>query len=82
VALAPLGFVMVMSFGVNRLSTAAMQGLFWAFSVVMGMSLSAIFFVYTGPSIAVTFFATAGASPVSACSAIPRRRAFRAWAAS
>jgi FtsH-binding integral membrane protein len=48
VALAPLGFVMVMSFGVNRLSTAAMQGLFWAFSVVMGMSLSAIFFVYTG----------------------------------
>ena len=55
VALAPLGFVMVMSFGVNRLSTAAMQGLFWAFSVVMGMSLSAIFFVYTGPSIAVTF---------------------------
>ncbi|WP_371433126.1 Bax inhibitor-1/YccA family protein [Novosphingobium sp.] len=61
VALAPLGFVMVMSFGVNRLSTAAMQGLFWAFSMVMGMSLSAIFFVYTGPSIAVTFFATAGA---------------------
>ena len=27
----------------------------------MGMSLSAIFFVYTGPSIAATFFATAGA---------------------
>lgn len=61
VALAPLAFVMVMSFGINRLSTFAMQSLFWAFSVVMGMSLSAIFFVYTGPSIAVTFFATAGA---------------------
>ncbi|NLR70680.1 Bax inhibitor-1/YccA family protein [Novosphingobium sp. ERN07] len=61
VALAPLAFVMVMSFGINRLSTTAMKSLFWAFSVVMGMSLSAIFFVYTGPSIAVTFFATAGA---------------------
>ena len=61
VGLAPLAFVMVMSFGINRLSTATMQALFWAFSLVMGMSLSSIFFVYTGPSIAVTFFATAGA---------------------
>ncbi|KUR81142.1 Bax inhibitor-1/YccA family protein [Novosphingobium sp. Fuku2-ISO-50] len=61
IALSPLAFTMVMSFGVNRLSTSAMQGLFWAFSVAMGLSLSAIFLVYTGPSIAVTFFATAGA---------------------
>lgn len=61
VALAPLAFVMIMSFGINRLSTTAVRGLFWAFSVVMGMSLSSIFFVYTGPSIAATFFATAGA---------------------
>jgi FtsH-binding integral membrane protein len=61
IALAPLAFVMVMSFGVNRLSTSAMQMLFWAFSVMMGLSLSSIFLVYTGASIAVTFFATAGA---------------------
>jgi FtsH-binding integral membrane protein len=61
IALSPLAFVMVMSFGTNRLSAAAMQALFWAFSVAMGLSLSSIFLVYTGPSIAVTFFATAGA---------------------
>lgn len=61
VALAPLAIVMVMSFGVNRISTTTMQALFWAFSVLMGISLSAIFAVYTGPSIAATFFATAGA---------------------
>ena len=61
VALAPLGFVMAMSFGANRMRTSTLQLLFWGFSIVMGMSLSAIFFVYTGPSIAVTFFATAGA---------------------
>lgn len=61
IALSPLAFTMVMSFGVNRLSTGAMQALFWAFSVAMGLSLSSIFFVYTGASIAVTFFATAGA---------------------
>jgi FtsH-binding integral membrane protein len=35
--------------------------MFWVFSTIMGLSLSAIFLVYTGPSIASTFFATAGA---------------------
>ncbi|HEX4848780.1 MAG TPA: Bax inhibitor-1/YccA family protein [Novosphingobium sp.] len=61
IALAPLAFVMVMSFGMHRLSTATLNLLFWAFSVVMGLSLSAIFLIYTGPSIALTFFSTAGA---------------------
>jgi len=61
VVLAPLGFVMAMSFGINRMKTSTLQALFWGFSVAMGLSLSAIFFVYTGSSIAATFFATAGA---------------------
>ncbi|MEO5597461.1 MAG: Bax inhibitor-1/YccA family protein [Novosphingobium sp.] len=61
IALAPLGFVMAMSFGMNRMKTSTLQALFWGFSVTMGLSLSAIFLVYTGPSIAATFFATAGA---------------------
>jgi FtsH-binding integral membrane protein len=55
----PLAFVMVLSFGINRLSTGTAQLLYWAFAVVMGLSLSSIFFVYTGASIALTFFATA-----------------------
>ena len=54
---APLGFVMAMSFGLNRMSTATLQMLFWAFATVMGLSLSSIFLVYTGESIAQTFFA-------------------------
>ncbi|MFZ4746357.1 MAG: Bax inhibitor-1/YccA family protein, partial [Sphingomonas sp.] len=61
IMLAPLGFVMVLSFGINRLSTTAAQGVYWAFTVVMGLSLSSIFLVYTGQSIATTFFATAAA---------------------
>lgn len=61
IMLAPLGFVMVLSFGINRLSTGTAQMLFWAFSVVMGLSMASIFLVYTGTSIAQTFFATAGA---------------------
>jgi FtsH-binding integral membrane protein len=61
IALAPLGFVFAMSFGVNKMKTSTLQLLFWLFSVAMGLSLSSIFLVYTGPSIASTFFATAGA---------------------
>ncbi len=56
---APLAFILVLSFGINRLSTATAQLLFWAFATVMGLSMASIFFVYTGPSIAITFFATA-----------------------
>jgi FtsH-binding integral membrane protein len=54
----PLAFVMVLSFGINRLSTGAAQAIFWTFAAVMGMSMSTIFLVYTGSSIATTFFAT------------------------
>jgi FtsH-binding integral membrane protein len=58
---APLGFVFAMSFGVNRMKTSTLQTLFWAFAVAMGLSMSTIFLVYTGVSIAQTFFAvTAG----------------------
>ncbi|MBX3562440.1 MAG: Bax inhibitor-1/YccA family protein [Sphingomonas sp.] len=61
IMLSPLAFVMVLSFGINRLSTGAAQALFWAFAVVMGLSMSSIFLVFTGTSIATTFFATAAA---------------------
>jgi len=59
IILAPLAFVMVMSFGMNRLSTPTLQLLFWAFATAMGLSMSTIFLVYTGTSIAQTFFAVA-----------------------
>lgn len=61
VQLAPLGFVLAMSFGLNRMQTSTLQILFWAFAATMGLSLSAIFLIYTGGSIAVAFFATAAA---------------------
>jgi len=61
VTLSPLAFVMAMSFGVNRMSTGTLQLLFWAFAAVMGLSMSTLFIVFTGVSIAQTFFATAAA---------------------
>jgi FtsH-binding integral membrane protein len=57
---APLAFVMVLSFGINRLSKGAAQGLFWAFAAVMGASMAHIFLVFTGASVARAFFVTAG----------------------
>jgi FtsH-binding integral membrane protein len=60
VMLAPLGFVLALSFGIQRLSLSTAQLLFWAFAGVMGLSLSWIFIRYTGTSIARVFFITAG----------------------
>jgi FtsH-binding integral membrane protein len=56
--LAPLGFVLLMSMGFQRLSPAIMTLLFIAFSVLMGMSLSFILLVYTGSSVFKTFAVT------------------------
>ncbi|WP_207537339.1 Bax inhibitor-1/YccA family protein [Sabulicella rubraurantiaca] len=56
---APLVFVLVLSFGINRMSRTTVQALFWTFCAVMGASMANIFVVYTKTSIASTFFITA-----------------------
>ncbi|MXO66446.1 Bax inhibitor-1/YccA family protein [Altericroceibacterium endophyticum] len=61
IILSPLAIVMAMSFGANRFSTGTLQAMFWGFATLMGLSLSTVFLVYTGGSIAATFFATSGA---------------------
>ncbi|SFF84759.1 hypothetical protein SAMN05518801_102171 [Novosphingobium sp. CF614] len=61
VMLAPLGFVFAMSYGANRMQTSTLQMLYWGFAVIMGLSLSTIFLVFTASSIATTFFATSAA---------------------
>ncbi len=61
IILSPLAIVFAMSFGANRMSAATLQLLFWAFAGLMGLSMSTIFLVYTGTSIAQTFFAVTAA---------------------
>lgn len=61
VMFAPLAFILVMSFGMNRMSVFALQATFWGFAVVMGLSMSSIFLTYTGTSVARMFFITAAA---------------------
>jgi uncharacterized protein len=60
VILAPLGLVMWLSYGIQRMQASTAQGLFWLYAGLMGLSLSTIFLVYTGASIARVFFITAG----------------------
>ncbi len=60
VMLAPLGFVLLMSFGVHKLSAPVMMILFIVYSLIMGMSFSFIFLVYDLGAIYKTFAITAG----------------------
>jgi FtsH-binding integral membrane protein len=58
VMFAPLGFVLLMSFGFNKLSYPALIGLFIAYAAVNGISLSFIFMVYSLGSIFNVFLST------------------------
>ena len=60
VTLAPLGFILAMNFGLQRLSAASLAMLFVAFSATMGASLSSVFIVYSMGSLAQVFGITAG----------------------
>ena len=59
IMLAPLGLVMLMGFGFQKLSVLQLMGVFMAYSLLTGMSLSFIFLVYSAPSIVSTFFISA-----------------------
>ena len=58
VTLSPFAFVMVISFGLQRLSFSTLSLLFIVFSMLMGMSLSFILLIYTSSSVFLTFVVT------------------------
>jgi len=58
VMFAPLIMVIAFSAMINRLSVGAAQLFFYVYAALMGLSLSFIFAVYTGTSIAQTFLVT------------------------
>ncbi len=59
VMFAPLAFILVLSFGINKMSASTAQAVFWVFTVVMGLSSAHIFLTFTGGSIARVFFISA-----------------------
>jgi uncharacterized protein len=79
VMLAPLAFILVLSFGINRMRASTAQLTFWAFAAVMGLSLSSIFLVYTGQSIVTTFFVSAATFLGMALYGYTTKRDLTAW---
>jgi FtsH-binding integral membrane protein len=61
VLFAPLGLVMWLNFGINRMSAGTAQLLFWGYAALIGVQFSSLFLVYTGGSVAQAFFATSAA---------------------
>ena len=59
--LAPLGLVFWLSFGINRMSEGTAKAVFFAYAGLLGASLSTLLLIYTGSSVAQTFFATSAA---------------------
>jgi FtsH-binding integral membrane protein len=57
--LAPLPFALFFAFRIQSMSASTAQAVFWAFCAIMGLSLASIFLVFTGTSIARTFFIAA-----------------------
>ncbi len=59
VMLAPLALVFFLSFRINSMSQGTAQLTFWSYAALVGASLASLFLLYTGSSIALTFFVTA-----------------------
>jgi len=57
--LAPIGFILAMSFGAHKMKVSTLQALYWAFVATMGVGLTNILLTYTGVSVVRTLLITA-----------------------
>jgi hypothetical protein len=74
-----LGFVVALSAAINRLSTAAATFMFIAYSALNGITISAIFLVYTADSISSTFLVAAGMFGAMSAYGFITRRDLTSW---
>ena len=58
IMLAPLAFILVLSWRFEKMSYTSLLGTFWAFAAVMGLSLGSIGFIYKAGSIVTALMAT------------------------
>lgn len=72
--LAELGMVFYLSARIEKLQPGTATGLFVGYSVLNGVTLSAIFLAYSGASIATTFLVTAGMFAAMACYGLVTKR--------
>ena len=79
VIFAPLAMVFFLSLRIENMSVGTAQGLFWLFSALMGASISSIFLVYAGESIARVFFITAAAFGALSLWGYTTKKDFSGW---
>lgn len=79
VMLAPLGLVFFLSARIHKMSASAAQTTFWIYAALMGLSLSWIFMVYTGNSIARVFFISAASFGALSLFGYTTKKDLSAW---
>ncbi|MTI18282.1 Bax inhibitor-1/YccA family protein [Rhodobacteraceae bacterium RKSG542] len=79
VMLAPLAMVFFLSARIHAMSASAAQITFWVYAALMGLSLSSIFMVYTGNSIARVFFITAASFGALSLFGYTTKKDLSAW---
>jgi len=77
--IAELGLVVGVSGAINRISASTATGLFLLYAALNGVTLSIILLVYTGASIAGTFFVSAGMFGAMSLYGAVTRRDLAAW---
>ena len=77
--IAEIGLVMFLSFRITKMSAGAAAASFLVFSLLNGLSLSAIFFVYTASSIVTAFVSAAGMFGVMGLYGAMTKRDLTSW---
>lgn len=76
---APLAIVLFFSVRLHAMSASTAQAVYWLYAGTMGLSLGSIFLVYTGASIAKTFFVTATAFGALSLYGYTTKKDLSAW---
>jgi len=79
--IAEFGLVIYLSAGMRRMSPAAAASAFLVFALLNGLTLSAIFFVYTASSIVQAFVASAGMFGAMSVYGMVTKRDLTSWGA-
>lgn len=77
--LAELGLVIAVSAAINRLRASTATMLFFIYSALNGLTLSAVFIAYTSTSVANTFFVTAGTFAAMSLYGYSTKRDLTSW---
>jgi hypothetical protein len=76
---APLAMAFFMMFKLRTMSTETLQITFWAYAVLMGLSLFSIFLIYTQTSILRVLFVTAGTFGLLSMFGYATKRDLTSW---